>query len=55
MEQLEDKAHLINLRMSIMKPLGAQWLVSLYDYLNSNRSIVINGFKAAGILDVLHA
>ena len=55
MGQLKDKAHLVNLRMSIMKPLGAQRLVSLYDYLNSNSSIVINGFKAAGILNVLLA
>ena len=35
----------INLRMSIMKPLSAQWLVSLYDHLNRNKSIIQNGFK----------
>ena len=36
----------VDLRMSIMKPLGAKWLVSLYDYF---KTIVLNGFKAAGI------
>ena len=39
----------VDLRMSIMKPLGAKWLVSLYDYFKTNDSIVLNGFKAAGI------
>ena len=40
----------VDLRMSTMKPLGARWLVSLYDYLKENSSIVENGFKAAGLL-----
>ena len=40
----------VDLRMSTMKPLGAHWLVSLYDYLKENSSIVENGFKAAGLL-----
>ncbi len=40
----------VDLKMSTMKPLGARWLVSLYDYINENKSIVENGFKAAGLL-----
>ena len=40
----------VDLRMSTMKPLGAQWLVSLYDYIKQHNSLVLNGFKAAGIL-----
>lgn len=40
----------VDLRLSTMKPLGARWLVSLYDYLTENNSIVVNGFKAAGLL-----
>ena len=43
----------IDLRMSIMKPLGARWLVSLHDYLKDHSSIIRNGFKAAGIVDFL--
>ena len=44
----------IDLKLSTLKPLGAQWLISLYDYLNSEQgtSIIVNGFKAAGIFDI---
>lgn len=51
--QLEGKAEMepIDLRMSIIKPLGAKWLVSLYDYLKSKPSMIINGFIEAGIID----
>ena len=34
----------VDLKMSTMKPLGARWLVSLFDYLKSNSSIIKNGF-----------
>ena len=40
----------VDLRTLIMKPLGARWLVSLYDYLKEHPSIIGNGFKAAGVL-----
>ena len=40
----------VDLKMSTLKPLGARWLVSLYDYICDNGSIVENGFKAAGLL-----
>lgn len=52
-KQLEDGATQvspIDLRMSTMKPLGARWLVSLYDYIKEHNSLVVNGFKAVGIL-----
>ena len=40
-----------DLRMSTMKPLGACWLVSLYDYLKESSFITVeNGLKAAGLL-----
>lgn len=56
--QLEDDTQQVNaqqvdMRLSIMKPLGARWLVQLYDYLCSNPSFIVNGFSAAGILDTL--
>ncbi len=38
----------IDLRLSVIKPIHAQWL---YDYIKSRPDIVINGFKAAGILN----
>jgi len=43
----------VDLRLSILKPLGAKWTESLHKYILDNPSIVINGFKAAGILDAL--
>ena len=51
-KQLDDGAtHIspVDLRMSMMKPLGSRWLVSLYDYIRDHKGIVLNGFKAAGI------
>ena len=40
-----------DLRLSVMKPIGAKWLVELYDYMKSKPEIVKNGFKEAGILN----
>ena len=53
--QLEDDAEQqpVDMRLSIMKPLGAKWLISMLDYMCSNPSIIVNGFYAAGISDVL--
>ena len=53
-EQLEDKEQKpVDLRLSVMKPLGAKWLIKLFNYLKANNGIIINGFKAAGIADIL--
>ena len=35
----------IDFRMSVVKPLGLQWMISLHDYLKSKPSIIQNGFK----------
>ena len=40
----------VDMSLSVMKELGAEWIVATYDYLRSNPPIVINGFKGAGIL-----
>ena len=42
----------VSLRLSVMKPLGARWLVALNDYLKEHSSIIRNGFVAAGFGDV---
>ena len=49
----EKVVQVVDTKMSIMKPLGAKWLKMLYDYLCENTSLAINGFKAAGISEVL--
>ena len=43
----------VDLRMSIMKPLGAGWLVGAYNYIKEKDSLVKNGYKSAGITDIL--
>ena len=35
-----------------MKPLGATWLKSLYEYLEQNTALAENDFKTAGINDL---
>ena len=39
----------VDLRLSVMKPLGAKWLVELHDYIKGKPDIIKNGFKEAGI------
>jgi len=56
-EQVQQKlaksdSSIVDTRMSVMKPIGASWLKSLS---NENQMIAKNGFKAAGIIDVLRA
>ena len=43
----------VDLRLSIVKPLGAQWMMKVYDYMKSNPEIIRNRFKGAGITDFL--
>ena len=40
----------VDLRLSIIKPLGARWMIALYDYFKSKPEIAKNGFKEAGIV-----
>ena len=40
--------------MSQMKPLGAQWLIQMYEYMIARPEIMRNGFRIAGIVDKLH-
>ena len=43
----------VDMCMSIMKPLGAQWLIKVYDQIKSSQSIITNGFRASGITETL--
>ena len=40
----------IDLKSSIMKPLGAAWMVNAYEYIKEKPDIIKNGFEAAGIV-----
>ena len=43
----------ISLKLSIVKPLHAKWLIEMYDYITSSegRDVCLKGWKVAGILD----
>ena len=51
--QLEGKLpkQQVDLRLNVVKPLGAKWMVELFDYLKSKPDIISNGFKKSGIFD----
>ena len=48
----EERDELIDLRLSTVKPLGAQWMTDMFDYFKSDSGVDIikNGFKSAGIM-----
>lgn len=39
----------VDLRMAVVKPLSAKWMIALYDYLKSKPDIIKNGFRHVGI------
>lgn len=43
----------VDLRLSILKPLNAGWLVDMYQYLKDHPEFIIKGFQGAGIIDIL--
>ena len=44
-----DQLEPVNLRLQMMKPLGARWMIRLYDHMKSHPEIIVNGFRASGI------
>jgi len=40
----------VDLRLTIIKPLGATWLIALMDYLQLHPEFVTNGFRKAGLV-----
>ena len=41
----KEKVQPVDLRMSIVKPLGAKWMMGLYDYMKSKADIIKNGYR----------
>ena len=54
-QQLKEKTVVkpADLRLSVMKPLGAKWLMEAVSELESRKELIINGFSNAGILDAV--
>ena len=46
-EQMIGGTETVDLKMSVMKPLGAKWLMEMYDHMLMKPEIIINGFKGA--------
>ena len=42
-----------DLRLSVVKPMGAQWMIDLFDCLKGNPPIITHGFKHVGISGLL--
>ena len=43
----------VDLKLSVVKPLGGRWMIDLYNHFKLNPQIIINGFKEVGIMDIL--
>ena len=43
----------VDMKLSIVKPIAAKWMIDLYNYLIANPQIIKNGFKHVGITDFL--
>jgi hypothetical protein len=50
----DQPQHMTSLKLSVMKPLGAKWLMAFQDYISAHPEIVYNGFKAVGIANTLN-
>ena len=44
----------VSIQMSVVKPLGANWLISLFEYMISKPEIMINGFNYLICLSMIH-
>ena len=44
----------VDLRLSVVKPLSAQWMIKLYDHLKKRPDIIVHGFKGTGMFDCIY-
>ena len=43
----------LDVRISVVKPLPAKWIVKYYDYARNSPYLIINGWKESGIINKL--
>ena len=53
LEENKSDVQPIDLRLSVLKPLGFQWLMDACFYIQSKKEMIVNGFHEAGITDTL--
>ena len=51
--QKESEMQAVDLKLSTVKPLSAEWIESMYNYFKTKPEIIKNGFKEAGITNCL--
>ena len=39
----------VKMQLTILKPINARWLISLYDYLRTQQEMIRKGFDMAGV------
>ena len=44
----------VDMKLSVSKPLGAQWFIHAFQHVQENKLIITNGFDEAGITDRLN-
>ena len=44
----------VKTNLSIIKPIHAQWVIGLYDYLRNKTDFIIKGFEIAGITEAIN-
>ena len=44
----------VKLKLSVLKPIHARWLISIYDFFRNPPELIIKGFEKAGIIDAIN-
>ena len=45
----------VSAKLSDIKPLHAQWIVDLYNYIRKEKGTIINEFKSAGVTEAIQS
>ena len=46
---------IVDLQLSVVKPISARWMIKFFDYMKANTDIVKNGLRHVGITKILEA
>ena len=46
---------IVDLRLSVVKPISAQWMIEFFDYMKAHPDIITNGFRHVGLTGILEA
>lgn len=43
----------VDLRLSVVKPLSAKWMMNMFNYIKARPEIIVGGFRNSGIFSVM--